>query len=162
MRNHPTFDLVSSLLRYESETGKIFWRTDRGRAKAGQEAGNKKRDGYRSVVVNYRSCQSHLLAWLLHHGTWPNQDIDHINGVKDDNRIANLREVTKSENGQNQHRANSANKTGFLGVSRHHSKFVATIKLNGKQHRIGRFDTAEAAHQAYIAAKRRLHPAGTL
>lgn len=87
--------------------------------------------------------------------------VDHINGNKLDNRVENLRGVNRSENTQNQRRASSRNTTGFLGVGfeKQTNKFRAVIGVNGKYTTLGRFETAEAAHAAYVDAKRRLHPA---
>jgi hypothetical protein len=95
-------------------------------------------------------------------GAWPLFEIDHRNGIGTDNRWKNLRDGTRSFNIQNQRRARSDNKTGFLGVHRSGKKerkgFVAKIQLDGKQRYLGVFSTAEAAHAAYLAAKRRIHP----
>jgi hypothetical protein len=95
------------------------------------------------------------------YGYWPNE-VDHVNGAKDDNRIANLREVTHSENMQNQRGARSDSKTGLLGVSAHHGKWCARIRVKGTLKHLGSYSTPEAAHQAYVKAKRVLHPHGTL
>ena len=95
-------------------------------------------------------------------GTWPNLQIDHINGVKDDCRWSNLREVDGFLNMQNQRRPMRDNKVGFLGVVRTGRRFRASIGAGGKHRGLGTFDTPELAHAAYIAAKRKLHPGGTL
>lgn len=100
------------------------------------------------------------------HGYWPSEDVDHINHDKADNRIANLRELNRSLNQQNQIRAHKDNKTGYLGVYRNKigrtQPYVASIFVEGKAVHLGAFDTAEEAHAAYVKAKRRLHPAGTI
>lgn len=86
---------------------------------------------------------------------------DHINGDKLDNRVENLRGVNRSENTQNQRKPTRRNTSGYLGVGfeQQTKKFRAVIGVNGKYTTLGRFDTAEAAHAAYVDAKRRLHPA---
>lgn len=89
-------------------------------------------------------------------------DLDHINGNRADNRIANLREVPNAVNCQNKRAPLPKNKTGFLGVTRDAHGFRAAVMLNRRQHHLGRFDTAEAAHAAYVEAKRRLHEGCTL
>ncbi len=87
--------------------------------------------------------------------------VDHINGNKLDNRIENLRAVTVQENTQNQRKAAARSRTGFLGVSfeRQTGKFKACIGNNGRYTTLGRFTTPEAAHAAYVDAKRRMHAA---
>ena len=95
-------------------------------------------------------------------GEWPDGYIDHGNGVRTDNRWANLRAGDRSFNMQNQRRARRDNTTGWLGVSRVKSRFEAAIQVRGRRFRLGRFDTPEAAHAAYLTAKRKLHEGCTL
>jgi hypothetical protein len=92
------------------------------------------------------------------------KQLDHINGIKRDNRIENLREATDSENQQNQKKPPAHNTSGFLGVTKYkrNGKWVAGIKLNGKRINLGYFDTPEAAHAAYLQKKKELHPFQTL
>ena len=94
-------------------------------------------------------------------GQWPDRLIDHINGVRDDNRFANIRQADDAVNAQNQRRACVDSKTGLLGVffdsKRTNKPFYSTIGVNKKKIWLGRFETAEQAHQAYINAKRQLH-----
>lgn len=98
----------------------------------------------------------------MFHGVMPIACIDHINGVRDDNKISNLRDVSVAENTQNQRHPNRVNKSGFLGVFKCRDKWRAAIELGGKTIAIGRFDSPELAHHAYIETKRRLHPGCTL
>jgi len=95
-------------------------------------------------------------------GTWPQNEIDHIDGNKSNNRFRNLRDVTRSANNQNRRRPDRGNKSGFLGVKCHRKSFVARIRIDGKQIHLGVFSTAIDAHRAYIKAKRNLHPFGQL
>ncbi len=88
--------------------------------------------------------------------------IDHINGDKVDNRLENLRLVSHGENLQNIRKPMRNNTSGFLGVCRSGGKFMATISVNGKSLNLGSFDKPEAAHAAYVAAKRRLHACCTI
>jgi hypothetical protein len=97
----------------------------------------------------------------------PGQVIDHINGDTMDNRRSNLRIATFAINAQNVRRPGVSNTTGFLGVDYVPYKNVrapyrAQIKLSGKKFQIGMFETPEEAHQAYVEAKRRMHPGCTL
>lgn len=159
-----SYEIAHKLLRYEADTGKLFWRAGTGKGSRAKErlAGSLTKDGYLRVTVNYREQMAHRVAWLLHYGELPTLHLDHMNGVKSDNRINNLRQVTVSENQQNLRRPNSNNKTGYLGVCFYRGKYLATIKLNGKQYRLGKFDFPEDAHAAYMRAKRELHPASTI
>lgn len=100
----------------------------------------------------------HRVAWLIVHGAWPVGLIDHINGEKVDNRLANLREADKAINAQNRRGPAATSTVGFLGVSRQkNGRFQARIGVGGKNVALGTFDTAEEAHAAHIAGKRRLH-----
>lgn len=90
--------------------------------------------------------------------------IDHINGIPNDNRIVNLRDVDASINRQNQRKAQSRSKSGLLGVCWYKagSKWQAEISVHGEKHHLGRFNSKEAAHTAYITAKRELHAGYTI
>lgn len=154
-------DILQKLLRYCPETGHFFWKANkRGHTKAGQLAGRIANDGYQQICVNGRLHLAHRLAWLHVYGHWPVNYLDHINGIKDDNRINNLREVTQTENMQNIRTAYASNKScGLLGASwnSYNSKWKASIRHSGKKHHIGYYDTAEEAHQAYLQKKIELH-----
>jgi hypothetical protein len=106
-------------------------------------------NGYRQIGFKSKKYLSHRVAWFLHYGCWPNNDVDHIDGNPSNNKISNLRDVSHSKNLQNRKSATIRNKTGFLGVVKRCNKFAAHIHRDGKQIYLGRFDTAELAHQAY-------------
>jgi hypothetical protein len=151
-------------LGYDPETGIFTWKDSASNVRAnGSVAGTTRPvDGYIQINVLGHINLAHRLAWLYVHGEWPRGNIDHINGIPDDNRIANLRDVTQALNAQNQRRAQRRSKTGILGVSPYKGRFRATITVGRKQRALGYFDTAEAAQAAYVAAKRLYHPAGML
>jgi len=99
---------------------------------------------------------------MHYYGELPPKYIDHINGVRDDNRITNLRAVTAAGNAENRRRAQKNTASGFLGVARNGNNWQAYIRVNKKPTYLGTFKTPEEAHQAYLAAKRKLHATCTL
>lgn len=130
---------------------------------AGAVAGCLDVRGYVQIEVLGYPTKGHRVVYAITHGRWPEGDVDHIDGDRANNRPANLREVTNSLNQQNLRSARSHNRTGLLGVSPgRRGKFRATIVVNKKQRHLGEFATAQLAHEAYLAAKRDLHPGGTL
>ncbi len=159
-----TLERLRGLIDYNADTGAMTWRVKRGRtALAGGICGTPHpHDRYLMVKIDGRSYKLHRLAWLYVYGEWPTEDVDHIDGDRGNNRIANLRALSRKENAQNRRRAHAGNLTGLLGVSPWAKKYRARIMESGVQRHLGLFDTAEEAHAAYVAAKRRLHPAGTL
>ena len=155
---------LKELLDYDPETGEFKWKIARQRVKIGTIAGSLDTRGYRQITVDSIRYYTHRLVWLYVNGKWPPNDMNHINGVKDDNRLANLREATRSETMQNQRCVRISNKSGFLGVSWHKRRecWMACIGINGKRQKLGCFDNAEEAHAAYLKAKAELHPYSTL
>lgn len=151
---------LRELLRYESATGIFYWRNAVCNRPAGAKAGTTGKIGYVDICVLKERHGAHRLAWLYVYGEWPKPEVDHVNGVRSDNRIENLRDVTHAVNTQNlrsAHRRNTS--SGLLGVRKAKDShgYQANIHVNGKNHRIGRFATAEEAHAAYLNAKRKLH-----
>jgi hypothetical protein len=166
---------LNEVLSYDSESGRLFWRKDqRGGFKrsvmihaAGDEAGCSRADGRRVVRVDGRLLMAYRVAWALHSGQWPEGEIDHINGDHSDDRIANLREVSRRVNQQNIRAAHAGKKTSrYLGVYRNkpgRSKpWRAAIQAGGRQVYIGTFASEADAYAAYVEAKRRLHKGCTL
>lgn len=154
-----TAEYAKEFLRYDPETGYFFWiKSTNRRIKVGSKAGSMRPDGYLSITVNRIPELCHRLAWKMTYGDITTPHIDHVNGVKDDNRISNLRLATPSENGQN--RRGVVNPTGLMGVcwSKKDDRFVALIKIGGVQMRLGYYRDAESAHQAYLRAKAIYHP----
>lgn len=109
--------------------------------------------------VHYAQCR---LAWFYVTGVWPQHDIDHKDGDHANNRFSNLRDVTESVNMQNQRDAHADAKIPLLGVSAHQGKFRARVYFEGKNRHVGLFETPEAAHLAYVNAKRALHTGCTI
>lgn len=147
-------------LNYDPETGQFTWRANKGRAaKAGAIAGSVHRSGYRRIGVCGALVYAHRLAWLMHYGREPIDEIDHINGARDDNRIANLREADNVINAQNRRSALPNSRSGVLGVvsDKNGGVWAAHITFMGKIVRVGGFSSIEDAHAMYIELKRRLH-----
>jgi hypothetical protein len=167
-----TRDELMRLFSYDPIHGVFVWRQTRAggnnagfiKARPGEIAGRiDATTGYVRIRTHGRTIYAHRLAWLFVHGVWPSLHIDHINGRKADNRIENLRDVSRSVNLQNRHGPSKKNRsTGVLGVSLRNGRFVASIRIGGKTTNLGRFDTAEAAHAAYLSAKRRVHDGCTI
>ena len=110
----PDVALIKVLLEYNPDTGELTWRISSGKAKRSSVAGCVIK-GYRKIGIQGRYFPAHRLAWLIHHGVDPVSDLDHINGDRDDNRIANLRIATQSQNMHNR-RADKDNTSGYKGV----------------------------------------------
>jgi hypothetical protein len=149
-------------LAYDPETGALTWIKVRASTLLGKEAKCLDVAGYIQVNLPGAVLKGHRIAWAIHYGEWPKGQIDHINGVRNDNRIANLRDVSNQINCQNQRNGVRPNKTGFIGVHLNGGKYRAKIWLNGKQIYLGGFDTPEEAHAAYVAKKRELHEGNVL
>ena len=150
--------MLGDYLRYDPDTGKLYWLDDRhGAVRSGDEAGCFDVKGYRIIEFLGKAYKAHRVAWYLHYGSWPEKFIDHINGNKSDNRITNLRDVTRGQNRQNIKKAYGSNKTGFLGVCYKQGKYLAQIKSEGKKRYLGYFSTPEEAAEAYWKAKKELH-----
>lgn len=151
-----TQERLKELLDYDPATGVFTWRVARCRVKAGDRAGYLRSDGYWMIVVDGCSpVGAHRLAWLWVHGFLP-KEIDHRNLDRADNRIAEIRVATHSQNHANTP-ISIRNKCGFKGVhfsadGKRAKRWRAMIRVNGKLSSLGRFSTAEEAHACYVAA----------
>jgi hypothetical protein len=151
------FNDVSEYLKYYPNTGLFYWIKNTGKKNANSLAGSYMSKGYKQIGFKGKMVLAHRLAWFFEYGVFPAFDIDHVNGNKDDNSIINLRECTNAQNSQNETKARINNLTGFLGVIRNGDRYLSRITLNGKGIRLGLFNTAQEAHEAYLKAKRELH-----
>jgi hypothetical protein len=165
--NHlPPPNELRQLLRYEPETGKLFWLPRAGDTRgerffntrfAGKEALTYLSKGYRVGSINDADAKAHRVAWAIHYGEWPNGFIDHINGDRADNRIANLRVVDHVGNGRNR-KAGANNNSGVIGVgwNKRHKKWRASIRHNGELIYLGAFDNMDDAIRARMRAEEKL------
>ena len=149
---------LKTLLEYNPNTGIFIWLKKVGRCSAGTKAGRKNKGGYDHIQINKTDYLSHRLAWLYVYGVWPKDQLDHINGIRVDNRICNLREASNAENGQNR-RAYTTNTSGHVGVSfdKKGNKWRAFITINYKMINLGFFKSIEEAINTRKAAEKTMH-----
>ena len=164
----PSVGYLEECFEYDSETGSLTWRerpashfedgkwsaekrcSSWNNRYAGKSAGSVKGQGYLQVRVGGRKIYVHRLVWKMVHGVDPAETIDHINGIKDDNRIANLREATMEEQSRNT-TLPSTNTSGYIGVvATKHGKWKSRGKRDGKSVHLG---TYKCKHEAGRVAK---------
>jgi len=171
----PCPTLLRQLLRYEPETGKLFWKprpvwmfSDGHRDKAGNcnnwnshYAGkpaftSMMRNGYRIGAVCNRSMLAHRVIWAMVSGQWPADQVDHINGDRQDNRLENLRAVSRADNNKNSKRP-CTNTSGAIGVCKSptRGKWLAQIKVGGQVFHLGTFERKSDAISARKKAERK-------
>jgi len=144
-----TQERLKTLLEYCPDTGEFLWRTQKGRCKSGARAGATDTYGYRVIRLDGILYKAHRLAWLYAYGCWPDGLLDHINRNPSDNRLANLREATQSEN---MHNAKRRSRSGVPGVRwrEERGRWVAQIRIGYRTHVLGSFVSKDEA----IAARR--------
>lgn len=172
----PGPELLRQVLRYEPDTGELFWllrpatmfadgkqSADKTCAiwngkHAHRKAFTTKNTGYLSGSVFGKACFAHRVIWAIVTGAWPENEIDHINRNGEDNRWVNLREASRSENMRNT-RLGSHNTSGAKGVywDKRSGKWLGQICADKKQHRVGLFPTFDAAVAAVNDARKKLH-----
>jgi hypothetical protein len=157
-RNDLTAEYVRECLDYDPETGLFKWKTrplehfkdKRSWAAWNTKYANKKTGmtcstGYLDIRVNNRLYRAHRLAWLIVYGKWPDNQIDHNDGKRDNNKIDNLSDVPHHVNGKNQ-KLRITNTSGHQGVSlRKNNTWIARITVNNKDLYLGSFKNIEEA-----------------
>lgn len=158
---------LKTILNYDPATGHFTYLVKtHARVVIGARAGTVGRDGYRTISVDSAEVPEHRAAFLWMTGCWPAEgmEVDHIDGVRDNNAWSNLRAIPKYANLQNRKKARIDSSTGLMGVMPNGSGYTARIKLPGHKQKtnLGTFKTPEEAHAAYLKAKRELHEGNTL
>jgi hypothetical protein len=141
---------LKEVLTYDPCSGKFFWNTDMiNGSKKGSEAGTLSRKGYIHITINQKQYKAHRLAWLYVYGSFPKNQIDHINQIKSDNWIENLREASNKSNHKNIPLQKN-NKSGVHGVGYHKAtnKWGACIKVDGKLIHLGLYPEIDLAIKA--------------
>ena len=150
-----TQEQLKELLHYNPASGAFTWlKTMSNRAAAGNRAGGvSKTAGYHVIKIDGFAYRSHRLAFLYMTASWPSHQLDHINGIKTDNRWCNLRGVTAQDNQKNK-RLGRNNTSGFVGVvwCKVKGKWYAQVRTGGKVVYLGYFTDKEDAIVARKAA----------
>lgn len=149
-----TPEYIKEILEYDPETGILRWKKKiNRRVVIGAIAGSISENRV-NVMINYVNYKGHILAWVIFYGEWPTFEIDHKDTNGTNNSINNLRRATRSQNSANtKPRKNTL--SGAKGVTKAKDKWLARIKVNGKQIRLGLFNTVEEAAAAYTEAAQR-------
>lgn len=142
-----TAERLRELLIYDPDTGMFQWKP-RPYRRALAQAGSINRKGYRVITIGDRQYNASHLAWLYVYGEWPDDELDHKDTNRANDRIDNLREAEPVENRANVHPASNS---GFKGVRVKRKRAEASIVTRGKGIYLGTFDTPEEAAAAYHA-----------
>lgn len=153
-----THERLLEVVNYCPETGEFTPRIRRGPTSAGRQLGHVEKNGYRRLMIDGKRYLAHRLAWFYMTGSWPAVDVDHRNLSRDDNTWRNLRLATDCQNHANRGLSRS-NTSGLKGAcwNRFRGHWQSYIKVEGRSHFLGRFETKEEAHAAYSAAAARFH-----
>lgn len=159
-----TAERLRAVISYDKSSGEFHWKVKMSsRAMPGGKAGTKHKFGYIQIKLDGVIHKAQRLAWLYVTGAHPTGEIDHKNRVRHDNSWLNLRDVTTLVNRQN---VGPESRTGAypMGVTLHRKTglFQAQIKMMNKHLSLGYYTDPDAAHQAYISAKRQMHPGCTI
>jgi len=149
---------LKSILNYNEKTGDFIWVNTHKNTSfmLNKIAGNLDSHNYIIIRINKKAYKAHRLAWLYVYGEWPKNYIDHINGIRNDNRIENLQDVTKRKNQQNQKLHRQGN---LVGASYHKAsnKWQARILINGIRIYLGLYNTELEAHNRYLLELNKLN-----
>ncbi|EQB7353713.1 hypothetical protein BB775_10535 [Enterobacter roggenkampii] len=148
---------IRDLIDYNAETGVLTAKVNFSGRQAGSVIGSQTWQGYYAFSLFGKKCFAHRLAWLLHYGEWPSQPIDHINGIKTDNSIRNLRLCSLSQNQFNKPTQKN-NTTGVKGVywNKRDKRYVASVQFNGKKYSAGHHKDIESAKEEVMKLREKL------
>ncbi len=148
---------IRELIDYNPETGVLTAKVNFSGRQAGSVIGSQTWQGYYAFSLFGKKCFAHRLAWLLHYGEWPSQPIDHINGIKTDNSIRNLRLCSLSQNQFNKPTQKN-NTTGVKGVywNKRDKRYVASVQFNGKKYSAGHHKDIDSAKEAVMKLREKL------
>ena len=138
-------EVIKFLFEYNPETGIFVWKHNK------KIAGNKTSNGYWKITFLKKQYKAHRLVWIYMYGNIPEgYEIDHINRIRNDNRLSNLRLATRKQNCNNRNKRID-NTSGYPGVywDKDKKKWRAQCQIDGKVVRLGRFNNAHEAHEAY-------------
>lgn len=154
-----TLEMLKHALDYNPETGVFTWKNKISCKNVVGEVAGGNDNGYVRISLYRQKHMAHRLAWFYVHGIWPDEEVDHVNMDRSDNRICNLRPANKEQNSRNRH-AQVNNKVGLKGVCEHAQqpgKYTAQIGINNKKKHLGIFTDPLEAHKAYVKASSELH-----
>ncbi|MEX8576114.1 HNH endonuclease, partial [Salmonella enterica] len=148
---------IRDLIDYNPENGVLTAKVNFSGRQAGSVIGSQTWQGYYAFSLFGKKCFAHRLAWLLHYGEWPSQPIDHINGIKTDNSIRNLRLCSLSQNQFNKPTQKN-NTTGVKGVywNKRDKRYVASVQFNGKKYSAGHHKDIDSAKEAVMKLREKL------
>tara|TARA_R110000868_G_scaffold82690_4_gene233399 strand:- start:267 stop:758 length:492 start_codon:yes stop_codon:yes gene_type:complete len=154
------FTLIRELFNYEPDTGLFTWRNKPPQSRKQTDETGCNTGRYFYVHIKNKNYAVHRLIWLHVYGQFPKDCIDHIDGNGLNNKLSNLREATIKQNSHNVKGPQKNGTSGYLGVwlDKRKNKWIARICVDGKKKRLGNYQTPELAYEAYITAKRELHP----
>jgi hypothetical protein len=154
-----TQEKLKTLLSYDPDTGVLTWQSKPSRGiKVGRQAGTPTSQGYLALQINKKKMLVHRAIWFYVHGVWPPEEIDHINHVRDDNRLCNLRLANRLENSHNTQK-HEKNLSGHKGVAWHNrnKKWQVQMRFAGKNYYVGQFSDLQDAIQARLQTETKLY-----
>lgn len=152
-------ETLKKYMSYNPENGLFTWVASTcNKIKPGMIAGSQRKDGYIEIRLHGELMLAHRMVFLYLNGEWPEVTVDHISGVRNDNRFSNLRLASYGENARNV-KMHGDNQSGYKGVfwCKRSRKWIGKICVRGRQVWLGSYDNPEDAHAAYVKASAELH-----